>query len=43
MKDKLPFEQSFNDGLRVYAKRWVLWLLWVIVCLSPLAIFWMVR
>lgn len=41
MNDKLPFEQSLKDGLKIYAKRWLLFLSAVIVCLIPLAfIYW---
>lgn len=41
--NKLPFEQPLKNTLRVYAKRWLLWLSVVIVSLVPLAILWMVR
>ncbi len=43
MNDKLPFEYPLKDALKIYAKRWLLWLSVVIVCLFPLAVLWMVR
>jgi len=43
MKDKLPFEQPLKDVLMIYAKRWFLWLLVVIMALSPLLVVWAVK
>jgi hypothetical protein len=41
--DMLPFERPLKVALRIYARRWLIWLLVVAVCLVPLVILWMVR